>query len=234
MDKKDKNLDFSQKSENKIEKFLKSNYKLLIGICAAVIVALIVVAVVVNVMDNKNEARYVALDSLSSSFDSLVTLDSTTTEYTDAVAAFNTAADEIVASSSATSYPALKAQYMKAQVLVLDEKWGEALTIFDTVANGAKDIYLGPLALINAAVCAENNGDQNSALAYYQRVWDTYGVNTPVAPKALFNTARIYEAQGNTELAKATYQQLVDEFNNPEKGTDTEYASLAKNRIAVL
>ncbi len=234
MDKKDKNMDFSQKSEKGVEKFLQKNYKMIIGILVGIILAVVIVGVVVNVNQKKNDARYVALDSLATEYNALLTLDDTTSEYTDAIAAFNAKADELVASSSAKSYPALKAQYMKAQVLVLDEKWDEALALYEAVAENAKDLYLGPIAMLNAAVCAENAGNQNLALTYYQKIWDVYGVNTPVAPKALFNTARIYEAQGNNELAKATYQQLVDEFRNPEKGTDSEYAALAINRIEVL
>lgn len=234
MDKKDKNLDFSQKSEKGIEKFLQKNFKWIIGILVAIILIVVIVGVVVNVNNKKNNARFEALDSLATAYTSLLTMDDTTAEYTTAIASFNDKADELIASSSAKSYPALKAQYMKAQVLVLDEKWNEALSLYETVAEGAKDIYLGPLAMLNAAVCAENGGNQNLALTYYQKIWDVYGVNTPVAPKALFNTARIYEAQGNKDLAKATYQQLVDEFKNPEKGTNTEYAALALNRIEVL
>jgi len=235
MDKKENKTttDFSTKTVKNTEKFLTKYFKLLIGIVAAIIVGLIVLAIVLNVISNKKEANYYALDNLTTAYSDITALDVTSTEYTDAVATFNSDADALIASAK-KSYPGYKAQYLKAALLADDEKWADALVLYTDLIAQTKDIYLGPLAMLNAAVCAENAGDSDKALALYNQIWDDYGNTTAVAPKALFNTGRLYESKNQIDLAKAAYQQLVDEFQNPEKGTDTEYAKLAKNRLAAL
>jgi hypothetical protein len=236
MDKKVKNtpVEFETAEKTpKLEKFLAKYFKLLVCIVIAVVVALIVVAVVLNVSDNKKEANYLALDDLSRSYSSLQAMDVTSAEYTTALNAFYSDADALSAKAG-KSYPAYKAEYLKASQMFVEEDYQGALKIFESLSVSTHNIYLGPLCMLNAAVCAENAGDVDKALSYYNKIWDDYGYDTAVSPKALFNTGRIYEAKGKTDLAKAAYQQLVDEFQNPEKGTDTEYARLALNRLQVL
>lgn len=226
-------INFSEKSVNKTEKFLKANYKILIGIGVAIIVILIALTVVLNINNSKTEANYLALDDLNNAYSALLLLDVNTDEYKNAVAAFNSDADALIISAK-NSYPSFRAEFIKAELLASNEEYAEALKIFEGLYDKTKNLYLGPLSLINAAALADNLGDTNKAILYYSRVWDVYGNKSPVSAKALFNLGRLYEESNDIELAKANYQQLIDEFQNPEKGTDTEYARLAKNRLAVL
>ncbi|NLZ69522.1 MAG: hypothetical protein GX903_11060, partial [Spirochaetales bacterium] len=118
MDKKENKTatDFSEKTVKSTEKFLTKYFKLLIGIVAVIIVGLIVLAIVLNVVSNKKEANFLALDNLTTSYTEIAALDVTSAEYTDAVATFNSDADALIASAK-KSYPGYKAQYLKAALL---------------------------------------------------------------------------------------------------------------------
>ena len=227
--KKSKNTEYTatEKIAIKTEGFFQRNIKWLIIVAILIVLAVAAVAIVSVVNNNKNEENFNAVYSLEQSYNNLLTLDDTTSEYTTASDAFLADADALIA--GAKGYPSLKAEYLKGLYYANVEDYANALTAFESVANKSNDTYLGPLALMNAAAVAENNGDQAKALEYFNKVWDDYGADAAESPKALFNIGRIYESQGDVELAKATYQQLVDQYS-----TTSEYAKLAESRIVLL
>lgn len=219
-------LTSSERIAMKTEGFFAKHAKLL-AITGIVVILIVVIALVATMIVNNNaEKDFTAVAQLEEAYNNLLVLDSASDEYKSASEAFLADADALI-SKKGNSYPVLKANYLKGLYYVELENWADAQSAFEAVATEAGTTYLASLSYMNAAACAENNGDQSKALEYYNRVGD-FGVDVPEAPKALFNVARIYEEQGDTELAKATFQQLIDQF------AVSEYAKMASARIVTL
>ncbi len=221
-------LTSSEKIAMKTESFFAKNAKVLSITGIAVILLVIVALVVTMVMNNSAEKDFTAVAQLEESYNNLLVLDPSSDEYKSASETFLSDAEALV-SKSGDSYPVLKANYLTGLYYAENENWTEAQSAFEAVASNAGTTYLASLSYMNAAACAENSGNQTTALEYYNRVWDEFGAEAPEAPKALFNVARIYEEQGDTELAKATFQQLIDQF-----ATTSEYAKMASARLVTL
>ena len=225
---KDKTLTSSEKLAARTEGFFSRNYRLLAIIGVIIVLICIVAAVLTVVGGNNREAKADAVFALEQHYNSLLLLDPASADYTSASSQLVSDAESILVQSSADEYAALKANYILGLYYFDEENWADAQAAFEAVAENGSGTYLGSLALANAAASAENNGDPDTALVYYNRIWDDYGTQAPESPKALFNAARIYESQGDAELAAATYHQLADEF------VSSEYAQLASSRLLVL
>ncbi len=225
---KSKNLTSSEKLAAKTEGFFSRNYRLLIVIVVVVLLICAGIGIWSVVSSNGKEATANAVYSLEEDYNALFLMDSTTNDYTAACDQFVADAEAILASTSSDEYANIKTNYLLGLYYFSVKDWNNAAACFDTAANNGQGTYLGSLSLANAAASSENAGDQDAALAYYNRIWDDYGTEAPESPKALFNAARIYEAQGDIELAIATYSQLADQFGA------SEYANLANARLIVL
>ena len=219
---KKKSLTSSEKIAAKTEGFLSRNYRLLIIVLVIVVLVVAALGIWSFVSGNDREEVATAVYDLEQHYNDLLLLDETSADFETAGSQLVSDAQAILAAVDGNEYAGLKTNYILGEYYFLTGDYASALT-----ADGS-GTYFGSLALANAAASAENAGDQDSALAYYNRIWDEYGTEAPESPKALFNAARIYEAQGDTELASATYAQLADEF------TSSEYAQLANARLIVL
>ena len=226
--KKDKKLTSSEKIAARTESFFAKNARLL-AIIGIIIVVLCVVIAVVSITSNSSRDKIAtATYELEQDYYNLLVMDETSDEYNTAASEFIASADAIISEAKTGDYASLKAKYLLGLYYYDAEDWANALSYFEQVVNEGGDTYLVSLSMMNAAASAENAGDTDTALSYYNRVWDTYAAEAPESPKALFNSARIYEQTGNTELAVATYSQLRDEF------TTSEYAALAEARLLIL
>ena len=126
-----------------------------------------------------------------------------------------------------SAYPSVKAAYILGLVQHEQKDYAGAQATFEQAYNLNTKIYVAPLALVNAAACAEEQGNTAKALELYNKVASDYA-ESGVAPKALFNVARIYYQQGNTQLAQASFAQVASYYPN------SEYGKLAKNLATVL
>jgi TolA-binding protein len=208
--------------------FLGTNKKLLSIVGIVLLLGLVGLWIGLSVADSNADKRQLLIDGLQENYSTWVALADKTTAEAKASAETLVSGLQALASKGGSRYPELKAGYLLAMVNYTNGDYAKALDGFLKVAANGKDSYFGPLSLTNAAVASEQLGDKAKALEYYQRVYDTYGKETPEAPKALFNVARLQEANNNVALAKAVLQQLADEFPS------SEYAKLAKSRLVVL
>ena len=208
--------------------FLGTYKKLLSIIGIALLLGLVALWIGLSVAASNADKRQLLIDGLQADYTTWVALADKTTAEAKASTEALVSDLQALASKGGSKYPELKAEYLLAMVNYTNEDFTTALDGFLKIADIGKDLYLGTLALINAAVASEQLGDKVKALEYYQRVYDTYGKETPESPKALFNVARLQEANNNATLAKAVLQQLADEFPN------SEYAKLAQSRLVVL
>lgn len=219
-------LTLTERIEGSLNSFLARNKKVAIIVLAVVVIGLITLGIVTSVNKKNLQAQFNTIDLLETAYSDLQVMGSEDEGY-------QAKYDELVAglndlSAKGKKYPSLKAQYLLGMVAFEKEEYQKALDSFVLTYSNAGKNYLASLALTNAAVSAEELGNDSLALEYYTKVIDEFGLSAAEAPKALFGQARLQEKSGNTELAKATLQQLADQFPT------SEFAKIATNRLALL
>lgn len=123
-------------------------------------------------------------------------------------------------------YAGFRANTTIAEIYFQRKMYEDALKFYELAAKAVKNSYVEGVASFNAAACADELGDKEKALAYYERASKVE--NFPLIPRALFNTGRLYEALSKKEDAILSYNRLL------EKYPQNEWALLAKSRIIVL
>jgi tetratricopeptide (TPR) repeat protein len=127
----------------------------------------------------------------------------------------------------AFGYAASRAYSLIADIHFSKSNWKDAEENWVLAAEKASKIYLGSVSLFNAAVAAEEQGNREAALDYYNRSLLTTG-SYPAAARARFNIARIHEAQNDRDKALAAYRELI------EKSPNSPWTNLAHDRLIVL
>ncbi len=219
-------ITLAERVEGSLNGFLGRNKKLLVIVCAVVVVALVAFGIFSAVNQNKLKDQFNQIDLLEASYADLQVLDTADESYQ---ATYDALVSDLTALADAgNKYPSLKANYLLGMVSFEKKEFQKALDAFLAVYSASNGNYLGSLSLTNAAVCAEELGNDTLALEYYTKVIDEFGLTAAESPKALFGQARLQEKSGNRELAKATFQQLADQFPS------SEFSKLAINRLALL
>ena len=232
---KDNNTTGSQKMESKLSDFLTRYQRLIIVAAIAIVVVIIAVCIAVSVMQGNADRKFNALADLEAQYASFYSLDSESEAYAAASDSFQSSADALIASSGLDSYPGAKAALLVGDLAFTREDYQAAADSYASVATAQRDSYLGQLAMMNEAASYENLGDQTLALELYNEVFDTYGEDSPFAPKALFNAGRLYVELGDAELAKATFEQLTGLYLAPENGGQaSEYARMAEAYLVTM
>ncbi|MGE4583334.1 MAG: tol-pal system YbgF family protein [Sphaerochaeta sp.] len=216
----------TERIEGTLNGFLAKHKKALIIAAAVLVVVLVTVGIIASVNHKNLLKEFDTVDQLGKSYSDLQAMG------TDAEG-YQAKYDELVKNlndlaAKGKKYPNLKAEYLLGMVSFEKKDYQKAMDSFLSVYSDANGSYLGSLSLTNAAVSAEELGNDSLALEYYTKVIDEFGLTAAEAPKALFGQARLQEKSGNAELAKATFQQLADQFPS------SEFSKLAKDKLAFL
>jgi lipopolysaccharide biosynthesis regulator YciM len=116
---------------------------------------------------------------------------------------------------------------MAANIYHERKDWEKAREAWEASAAKGAATHLAPVSLFNAAVAAEEAGDQDAALEHYRRALAF--ADFPEAARAQFSAGRLEEKNGNTEAAIAAYSAVID--NWPQY---TDWTNLAHSRILAL
>ena len=208
--------------ESRISTFLTKNSKVL-AYSALAIVVIVVVFSIVNITMNKSVLKNI--DSLETAQTQLAVSTAADKEADSYQSDLDQAIVDLEALESKSGYVGLKSTYLLALQSFSDKDYQTALDNFVLISDKASGTYMGSLALSNAAVCAEQLGDESKTVELCQKLIDTYGNDAAETPKAMFTLARIYENQNNSDLAQGQFQQLADQFPS------SEYAKLAQNSL---
>ena len=137
--------------------------------------------------------------------------------------------DELNAFASRTSgFAAARAFNLIAEIHWDQQNWPAAERAWLEVARVASRTYLAPIALFNAAVAAEEQGNIDSAITHLTRA-AAMGDVFPSAPRAQFSIGRLEEKRNNPDAAIAAYRRLLSQWPN-----EPVWANLAQNRILYL
>ena len=93
------------------------------------------------------------------------------------------------------------------------EDWGKAEEAWLNAANKGTNTYLGPIALFNAAVAAEEQGKLEEAVTLLEQCV-SHKFDFPSAPRAQFNIGRLYEQLGKFDEALSAYRVVLTKWPN--------------------
>lgn len=130
--------------------------------------------------------------------------------------------------STRKGYPELRAIFTLASLEYQKENYTSAVELFKKVLEDYSDSHLAASSAMNTAVCYEQLNDPESAVKYYQLVFDNYGDRSSEAPHAKFSIGRIYEGMGDPAKAIESYRELSTVYPN------SEWAKLAVSRLITL
>ena len=127
-----------------------------------------------------------------------------------------------------SGYAAARAYAVSAAIYEDQKNWAQAENAWIEAAKAAAKTYFSPVAYFNAAVAAEEQGENDRAIEWYTKALE-FGSQFPAAPRAQFSIGRIYESMGNKAAAIGAYQALVVLGSR-----DQLWVNLAHSRILVL
>jgi len=127
--------------------------------------------------------------------------------------------------SSTSGIVATRAYMFAADIDFKNKNWEYSKESWLNAAN-ATNAYTTPICYYNAAVCAEEMGDMDSAIENYNKA--IADESFALAPRAYFNIGRIEEQRGNFIAASEIYTQLTDKFSG------NDWANLAESRLISL
>jgi tetratricopeptide (TPR) repeat protein len=108
------------------------------------------------------------------------------------------------------------------------KNWISAEIKWVKAAEAAARSYLAPIAIYNAAVAAEEQGNIETAIAHYSRAAG-FGDSFASAARAQFSVGRLEESRSNKDSAITAYKILLARWPN-----DPVWPNLAQNRLLIL
>ncbi len=125
-----------------------------------------------------------------------------------------------------SGYASFRANTAIAEIYFARKNYAEALKFYENASVSSKSSYTSGVACFNAATCADELGNNETALEFYQKAVAVE--DFPLVPRAMFNAGRIFEALAKPEEAISAYNKLLEKFPK------NEWALLAKSRIIVI
>ncbi len=206
--------------------FIAKNRFILIAVVAVVIIVAVVLGVTSTVKTSNATKGFGELDSL---YYQLSTFQTNADASDDEIAAKEAATIEAVyeiASKNSKNAVGSRAYLLAAELEFKNENWDKARTAYENAAAANEKAYTAPLAWYNAAICCEELGDIDGAVALIAKACERKDFVT--APRAMFNAGRMEEQRGNYSAAKEWYNKVNDSFVNDN------WANLAKSRLISL
>jgi tetratricopeptide (TPR) repeat protein len=126
-----------------------------------------------------------------------------------------------------SGYPAAEAWFTIAYLQARQAKWANSETAYLKAAAAGKKTYLAPMALLRAAIAAEEQGKIKEAVEHYSAAMAFSDFSEAV--HAQFSIGRLYEEEEKINLAIEAYQAVIDDFPKNE-----DWTALAHSRIIAL
>lgn len=226
---KPRNRDTSQLREQ-LNDFLQKNRMKFLMLLGLIVIVLAGFIIVTTISGNMQTAALGKIDSFSSRYDDLKKyMDGTDSDAASKQADITALENDLAAfSAKAGGFAAAKAYSISANIYMDQKKWADAEKAWSASAKAAKKSYLEPIAIFNAAVAAEEQGNADDAVSLYKQAV-AFGNSFIAAARAQFAVGRIEESRNNKDAALEAYKTLVSKWPN-----DTVWANLAQSRIVTL
>ncbi len=206
---------------NGVEKILDFIQRSRVGllICLGCIVLGIIVFIVgYSINESINKAAVIELDSYT---EKLAGADFDSPETAELMAELEKFA------KGKGGYAGAQAYNLVANYHAEKKEWDLAEKAWVNSANKAPGIFLAPLSMFNAAVAAEEQGNNIKAIDYYTQAAEYNGFFAGVT-RAYFAIGRLYETQNDPAAAIEMYQKVVDDYPKDE------WSKLAQSKLIDL
>jgi len=118
-------------------------------------------------------------------------------------------------------------RYWLGNILFEEKRYGEAYQAFDIFIKKSSDNVLVPIAINKAAICLEEDGQIDNAVALLNKyIGDSK--NKISMDQMYYNLGRLYQLSNNQIKAREAFKHIVDEY--PE----SVYANRSKERLFLL
>lgn len=220
---KNTNTDGKKTVSEKISAWLVKYRFVLLGIIGAIILCAVVIGVIIAVDENNRKNGFAVLDKVETEYVSMLSDSSLSDEEkAEKEATFRADVSKLTGKGAVGSraYSLLAdIDFNAGNYEAAKEEW-----LASSTAN--PKAYTAPLALYNVAICCEELGDVDGAVANLLKSVEADGF--PLKSRALFNAGRLEESRGNWAQAAEYYNRVNDEFSG-----DT-WADFAKTRVLTL
>ncbi|MCL2242875.1 MAG: tetratricopeptide repeat protein [Treponema sp.] len=215
----------NDKLTDKINDFVQRNRK---GILTAVIILAVGIAGTIaffSLNDYFNRKAIADLEELDKRLSELKTEINEESGTGDAEALL---ADLNAFAKNKSGFAGGKAWSSIAQIHTDRKEWAEAESAWRNAARAGAKTYLGPVALFNAAVAAEEQGKLEEAIELLRNCI-AHKFDFPAAPRAQFSIGRINESLNNIPAAIEAYRAVMINWSHI-----TVWSNLAQSRITAL
>jgi tetratricopeptide (TPR) repeat protein len=194
----------------KINGFSQRNRKGIIIFSSAIFILLAGIIIFFSLQDVFNKKAIAEVEELTVKFQELRFL-TNDMNYTAEIQTMLSDLETFAGKKS--GYAASKAWSMAAQIYSSRNEWQKAEETWLNAAKAGDKTYLGPIALFNAAVSAEEQGKLELAIELLQKSID-HKFEFPAAPRAQFSIGRLYEQLGNYPAAIESYRTIMINWQN--------------------
>ncbi len=211
---------FSQKFND----FLSKNKVVFLTVVIVFAFAFIVLVALTVVTENRNNAAFETVETVLADWD--------TARSAEDKSGLAVKEDELlsslekIASSNKTSYAGARAYMTAAEIYFSRKDWKNAQEQYLAAAKAAPRSYTAGLNWYNAAVCADEQGNSDDAVTWFNKSLAAENFN--LKSRALFNLGRIEEQRSNKDAAIASYEKMAEQYPNDE------WTLIAKSRIIAL
>ena len=219
---KEEKLSFS----DKLGKWILKNRVALISILVTIFVVAVVCVIAFSIMSKNTEKKFANLYALTTEYNAVVVnLDLSDEEkfaesqaiLTDVLA---------IADANAKNSVGIRAYMLAAEIQFANKDYANAAASWENAANANLKVYTAPLSFYNAAVCYEELGNYDAAIASLKKTIESD--DFALKAKAIFNLGRLEETIGNYAAAADAYNDIVTNYPELEK------FNLAKSRLIYL
>ena len=219
---KEEKLSFS----DKLGKWILKNRVVLISILATIFVAAVVGTIAFSLVSKNTEKKFADLYALTSEYNAnAVDLELSDEEkFAESQAIL---ADVLsIADANAKNSVGIRAYMLAAEIQFANKDYANAAAAWENAANVNLKVYTAPLCFYNAAVCYEELGNYDAAIASLKKAIESD--DFALKAKAIFNIGRLEETIGNYADAADAYNDIVTNYPELEK------FNLAKSRLIYL
>jgi len=214
------NATFSQK----VNDFLTKNRVVLVTGLVVILCGFVIMIAFITITGKNNEKAFISVDTVIENWETLKSskdLSNLSVKEDDMIATLKS-----VANANKNSYAGERALNTIAEIYYSRKDWKNAQEQYLAAAKASPKGYTNGLNYFNAAVCADEQGNQEEALSLYTKTLDVE--NFPIKSRSMFNIGRIQEQLARKADAIATYGKMAEQF------PDDQWTLLAKSRTIAL
>lgn len=209
-------------TDEKLGSFILKYRKLILIIAAVAVVAALVVAGAFAISERRKNSALSAIDAAEYAY----TDRSEGLEESEITERFNTLNESLSPYLSRRGVVGVRANMLLADAAFQSADYDAASGYYLAAAAADRNAYTFAVNMYNAGVCAEELGNTEDAVNYYDTAANTEGFL--LASHAIFNVARISESSGDYDKAAEYYQKAVESYNGDS------WANLSQSRLIAL